>query len=103
MSGRMAVWRGLMLLVISLFWLPACGSGQSARKGDEKTTVAAAGSCQGQFQKKLLDITADLQKMGDQNYRVEMSEGGEGGGVTIYSRTMPQAVRQYLTASHVGP
>jgi hypothetical protein len=31
----------------------------------------------------------------------EMAESGSEGGVTIYARTMPGAVRQYLTASHV--
>lgn len=80
--------------------LPGCGSSRAARK-ESSPKAAAANACQGQFQKKLQDMTADLQKMGDQNYRVEMSEEGGGGGITIYSRTMPRAVRQYLTASHV--
>lgn len=88
----------ILLLGFGLTFGPACGGGHAARKGE---TVATASTCKGQFQKKLQDMTADLQKMGDQNYKVEMSEDAEDGGVIIYARTMPHAVRQYLTASHV--
>ena len=90
--------RVLLLLAASVAGAAACGSGRGARKDG---TTASGGACQGQFQKNLQDMTADLQKMGDQNYKVVMSDGESGGGVTIYSRTMPRAVRQYLTASHV--
>jgi hypothetical protein len=87
-----------LLLAASVVSLPACGTGRSAQK---ETAAAPSGACQGQFQKKVQDMTADLQKMGDQDYKVEMSDSESGGGVTIYARTMPRAVRQYLTASHV--
>src|SRR5437899_6545476 len=96
-TGRSHAWLAVILLA-------ACGTGRSSRppgSAAESTVAAdAPDSCQGQFQKKLLDITTDLQKMGDKDYRVEMSEPGGASGVTIYARTMPQAVRQYLLASH---
>jgi hypothetical protein len=93
------------VLVLAMPWTLACGTGRSTRPsggaGEPALEAAAPDSCQGQFQKKLLDITTDLQKMGDKDYRVEMSEAGGASGVTIYARTMPQAVRQYLLASHI--
>jgi hypothetical protein len=83
--------------------LPACRTGRSfsGAGGDPPMATFSPQACHGQFEKKLQDMTADLQKMGDQDYRVEMAESGSEGGVTIYARTMPRAVRQYLTASHV--
>jgi hypothetical protein len=90
---------------LAVFVLSACGTGRSPRPavgaGDAPVAADISDNCKGQFQKKLLDITADLQKMGDKDYRVEMSEAGGGAGVTIYARTVPQTVRQYMLASHI--
>ena len=79
--------------------VPACRTGAGRPAGDSLASTEPA-QCRGQFQKKLQDMTADLQKMGDQDYKVEMTEDGAS-GVTIYTRTMPRSVRQYLTASHI--
>ena len=100
---RSCAWVAFLLLATS--WTLACGTGRSTRPsggaGEPALEAAPPDSCRGEFQKKLLDITTDLQKMGDKDYRVEMSEAGGASGVTIYARTMPQAVRQYLLVSHI--
>ena len=60
----------------------------------------AGHGCQGRFRTELQEMTADLRKMGDQDYKVEMPEGSDA-GVTIYARTLPPAVHRYLTANRV--
>jgi hypothetical protein len=78
---------------------PACRTGARGPAGGNLGGTQP-GRCRGEVQKKLLEMSADLQKMGDQDYKVEIT-GDDASGVTIYTRTMPRAVRLYLTASHV--
>jgi hypothetical protein len=93
-----------MAMVTLLLTLSACRTGRSGRPAAGAATADPAegesANCMGQFSKKLQDMTADLQKMKDQDYKVEIKGNGPS-GITIYTRTIPWAVRQYLTASHV--